>query len=212
MDKQDLIAIIQAAFSQVRLAGDPFRSGFEGNGDEAADLFRSTTDWQAIDAAVLDANYDALSFMSEAGFRFFIPAYLVADLNEQLDSADPTFNLGVFMEDVIELPVGDTVFEKPIGPSVLFGPRGFGALTAGDYARYRNSVFTREEAGAIVAYLEYRRGLPDAVDGDAIDTALESFWRDRAENAPTAETLADHLRAEREYWVALGIPLDDGDS
>ncbi len=212
MDKTAIIELIRVAFSQVPRPHSPFPLGYDGD-LEAADLFRSAADWQAMDPAVLDTNYDALGFMSEGGFRFFMPAYLIADLNQQLDSADPSFHLGVLFDDVIEVPVGDKVFENRIGPSQLFGPRGgYGAMTVGDYVRYRNSVFTREEAAAIVAYLEYRRDLPDAVDGDAIDAVLESFWRDRAENAPTSDALTEHLRAEREYLEALGVPVPEGDS
>ena len=42
---------------------------------------------------VLDAGYDALSFFSEGGFRYFLPANLIADLGKQLQTADPVFHL-----------------------------------------------------------------------------------------------------------------------
>lgn len=42
---------------------------------------------------MLDAHYSALSFFSEAAFRFFFPAYLIADLRGELRTADPLFHL-----------------------------------------------------------------------------------------------------------------------
>jgi hypothetical protein len=36
----------------------------------------------------LDAGYNALSFFSECGFRYFLPAYLIVDLDERLQTAD----------------------------------------------------------------------------------------------------------------------------
>jgi hypothetical protein len=46
-----------------------------------------------IPPTVLDGHYEALSFLSEGGFRFFLPAYLVADVRDQLVTADPGFHL-----------------------------------------------------------------------------------------------------------------------
>jgi len=69
-----------------------------------------------------------------------------------------------------------------------------------DYARFRLSVFTREEARAIVAYLRYKRQWDtDGIHGKEIDAALESFWLDRAENAPERRMLTQHNREEEEF-------------
>jgi hypothetical protein len=76
---------------------------------------------------------------------------------------------------------------------VLLGPRRYGALTWDDASRHRLSVFCREEAVAIVAYLEFRRAT-DAlgVDAPRVEAALTGFWHDRARLAPTREDLARH--------------------
>lgn len=206
MMKQQLIGLIREAFSATDHPGDGFLLGSQEGEDsfEAVDPFRGFTDWSAVDTATLDEHYDALSFLSEGGFRFFLPAYLVADLNDQLQTADPVFHLAVaFRDAVVKIPVDDVVFEKRFGKSALLNPRRFGAMTFEDYARFRLSVFTREEAAAIVAYLEYRRGLPGAVDGEDIDAALDLYWRDRAANAPTAPDLADHVRAEADFMQRM---------
>ena len=102
-------------------------------------------------------DYNALSFLSEGGFRYFLPAYLIADLEDRLQTADPVFHLtNGFSDKIVKIPVGQRIYEKTIGKSAFVNPRRYGAMTWHDHARCRLSVFTREEAGAIVAYLEYK--------------------------------------------------------
>ena len=50
--------------------------------------------------------------------------------------------------------VGQRIYEKAIGKSAFVNPRRYGAMTWHDHARCLLSVFTREEAQAIVAYLK----------------------------------------------------------
>ena len=52
-------------------------------------------------------------------------------------------------------------------------------------------MFTREEVGAIVEYLTFRRASDDIPE--EIDAALDRFWRPRAASAPTADMLAAFL-------------------
>jgi hypothetical protein len=55
-------------------------------------------------------------------------------------------------------------------------PRRYGAMTSHDYARYRLSIFTKEEATAIVAYLRYKRDSDSfGLDKDRIDGALNAY-------------------------------------
>ena len=52
-------------------------------------------------------------------------------------------------------------------------------MTFYDYARYRLSIFTREEARAIVFYLEYELySDPEELNNDEIDAALNLFTKD----------------------------------
>ncbi len=211
MDRDQLIRLIRDAFSQTDHPGDGFLQGSR-EGDDAFDAvepFKGVTEWSAIAAAVLDEHYDALSFLSDGGFRFFLPAYLIADINDQLMTADPVFHLaGSFHDATVRIPIGDEVLERRIGKSAFLNPRRYGAMTFEDYARSRLSVFTREEATAIVAYLEYRRSLPDAVDGRDIDAAMESFWNRRAQEAPTHSQLAEHVAAEEAFTRRVSEGLD----
>jgi hypothetical protein len=83
-------------------------------------------------------------------------------------------------------------------------------MTFYDYARYRLSVFTKEEAKAIVAYLYYKRETStDKLEVEAIDAALDLYWLERMEHAPTSENLEQHLKEEREYLEAIRPDTND---
>ena len=67
------------------------------------------TDWSQLAPVVLDGHYDALSFFSEGGFRYFLPAYVIADLKDQLHTADPVFHLtNGFIDKVVKIPRWET--------------------------------------------------------------------------------------------------------
>ncbi|MDZ7616223.1 MAG: DUF6714 family protein, partial [Patescibacteria group bacterium] len=50
-------------------------------------------DWSAIPVADLDRYCSCLSFFDAEGMRFHLPAYLVADLEDRLQSGDVLFHL-----------------------------------------------------------------------------------------------------------------------
>jgi len=203
-DKELIIEQIREAFGSSDYPGDAYLQGtFEGcEPYEEVGPFTGKRDWWMLIAEMLDGHYTALSFYSEAGFRFFLPAYLIADVRGELQTADPLFHLtGGFFDCSVEVPAQPRVFVRKTGGSVLLNPKRYGAMTFGDYARFRLSVFTREEAKAIVAYLNYRRDIDiHGIHRAQIDGALDSFWLDRAEHAPSGEILASHLREESEFF------------
>ncbi len=207
IDRADVLAHIGSAFAATPYPGDAFLQGsFEGcEPYEETVAFRGKTDWQAIPADFLDAHSAALSFFSEAALRFFLPAYLGADLREELQTADPVFHLTHgFSDFTVDAPTGARVFKIRSGKSVFVNPRRYGAMTFEDAARHRLSVFPREEAEAIVAYLRCRGERDRAgMDRRAIEAALSAFWVQRSRFAPTAAELADHLGREAEYLEAL---------
>jgi hypothetical protein len=93
---------------------------------------------------------------------------------------------------------------RETGKDAFINPIRYGALTFEDYYRYRLSVFTREEVGAIIIYLECKReNDTDGLGQDQINAALNSFWYERQKSAPTAQVISDHLRAEEEYLAVL---------
>lgn len=197
LDKEAVLAKIYSAFGGNPYPGDPFLQGsFEGDEPyEEVGAFVGKKDWRSIPLEFLDAHYSAISFFSEAGFRFYLPAYLVADLNDRLNTADPVFHLTHdFFEGIMEIDINSRKFLLKPDKSTFVNPRRYGAMTVYDYALRRLSVFTREEAQAIVSYLEYKRDTSDMpLDKPRIESALGTFWRDRARSAPTAEDLKKYL-------------------
>ena len=84
-------------------------------------------------------------------------------------------------------------------------------MTFYDSARFRLSIFTREEVQAIVAYLRYKRDAdPYHLHQEAIEAALNLYWLERAANAPTAESPKQHLAEEAEYLAAISSEADGG--
>jgi Family of unknown function (DUF6714) len=154
LTSEAVIEKIQAAFAGNEHPGARFLQGsFEGCEpyDEVGPL-EKLEDWQGIEARFLDGHASALSFFSEAGFRFFLPAYLISDLRGLLYTADPLFHLTHGFSDwSTEIPGGDRTLVMRHGKSSLMNPRRYGSMASYDYARYRRSIFTREEADAIVA-------------------------------------------------------------
>jgi len=204
-DQDTTIAEIHRAFGRNEYPGDNYLiGGLEGSEPfEVVNPFKNRRDWTTIDAAFLDAHYSALSFFSEAGFRFYLPAFLVADVRRQLQTADPLFPLTHGFSDAkVDLPAGRRTFKRVIGRSRLMNPLRYGAMTSHDYARCRLSVFTREEAVAIVAYLRYRRDVEE-IDATLIDAALNAYWLERTRTAPAADDLTRHIGEEDEFLRAL---------
>jgi len=187
--EDQVIAAIESGFARTTRPAAPFLQGSRDGCEpgEAVAPFLDLGDWRGIPPAVLDGHYDALSFFSEGGFRFFLPAYLVADVRDQLMTADPVFHLTHGFHS-ISVTTPDGVVTT--GGASLLNPRRYGAITWEETARFRLSVFTREEAVAIVAYLHWRRDKDTlGVAAPAITSALQRFWLERTRSAPTAASL-----------------------
>jgi hypothetical protein len=99
-DERRVLKLIQTAFAGVVLGeGIGLRQG-QGL-DDYADIgtlacYRAQDekhDWSAIPVADLDQYYSSLSFFDPEGMRFHLPAYLVADLEGRLQTADVLFHL-----------------------------------------------------------------------------------------------------------------------
>jgi hypothetical protein len=204
-DKDAAIAEIHRAFGTNEYPGDDYLLGSREGSEpfEQVNPFKDRRDWTTIDADFLDAHYAALSFFSEAGFRFYLPAYLIADVRRELKRADPLFPLTHgFSDATVDVPVGSRTFRRVIGRSRLMNPRRYGAMTFHEHARFRLSVFTREEAQAIVEYLRYRKAVGE-IDRPLIDAALDAYWLERARGAPSALDLTRYLDEEDEFFRAF---------
>jgi hypothetical protein len=205
-DKDVLIGQIRVVFGENPYPGDAYLQGsFDGEEPfEEVGAFKGMQRWQEIPASFLDAHYSAVSFFSMAGLRFFLPAYLVADLKNELQTADPLFILTHgFSDQKVDETIRGRTFQIEIGRSGFINPRRFGAASFYDYNRYRLSVFTREEAAVIVAYLEFKRQVVSSDrEKQAIQDALSTFWLERAQSAPTMQDLSRYLREQEERLAA----------
>jgi hypothetical protein len=161
---------IRNAFADVEHPGDwCLRSSNEGDEPYLLEQeFKGKSNWRALDPKFLDQAPDgfgsALSFFSDEAFHFYLPAYLLADIDGLLEQHDPVFHLTHGLTDT----------ER----SQRINPRRYGERTWFDHARHKFAVFTRREATAIVAYLKYKREASD-FDRERIDQALRNYWLNR---------------------------------
>ena len=158
------------AFCAVEYPGNGHLRG-SNEGDEPyllEDEFKGKTDWRILGTAFLDQAPDgyasALSFFSDEAFRFYLPAYLIADLDQQLRTVDPTFHLCFGLDDLH-------------GPQPI-NPRRYGDRTWLTEKQRKFAIFSPGQAAAIVAYLEYK-ATQDEFQQPMIEQALQNYWWQR---------------------------------
>ncbi len=142
---------IRLAFASTPYPGDSNLCGSD-QGDEPAEYameFRGLT-WQQQHFEFLALNGPALSFLSDAGFRFFLPAFLISDLVGCYSGSDPVFHL----------------------------TNGFLPSEQDEWLEYyqeRHRGFSHAERQAIVGYL---RRMIDVNDfkPNKIHYALDAYW------------------------------------
>jgi hypothetical protein len=183
MTRDEVIATIQEAFAPNEYPGDwCLKRGAEGTEPYLVEKeFKGKTQWDALDAKFLNQAPDgfasALSFFSDEAFRFYLPAYLIADLNVGLGSAQPLFHLTHGLDNA--------------SMSGLINPRRYGARTWHHEISGRFAMFPREEVCAIIAYLEFKRDASGDLPWEQkrITEALDNYWKVRAVKAPTRAEL-----------------------
>lgn len=104
----------------------------------------------------------ALSFFSDEAFRFFLPAFLIADIKEELNFNDPSIRLCWALTPQAE------------GQKIA---KAWGGETMGARARKCFDAFSKEQVHAIVAYLNYKLSKDEY--NPTIRQALESYWLKR---------------------------------
>jgi len=139
-------------------------------GDEPGLLerdFRDKTDWRVLSPEFLDSapgGYgSALSFFSDEAFRYYLPAYLLADLRGQLERADVLFHLTHGLDDESR--------NRPVNP-LRYGNR-----TWFDAVSHRLSIFDPAQASAIVGYLQHKIDVADIEpERRSARQALDNYW------------------------------------
>ena len=129
--------------------------------------FRDKTDWRVLSPEFLDSAPDgyasALSFFSDEALRFYLPAYLIADLRGQLDRADVLFHLTHGLDDESR--------------SKLLNPLRYGNRTWFDAISHRLSIFDAAQAAAIVRYLEHKIDVAELeLERRSARQALDNYW------------------------------------
>ena len=174
MNETDRItAQVEEAFAKVRFPGDwCLRDSNEGEEPYLVTKeFAGRDDWRVLEPAFLDQAPDgwgsALSFFSDEAFHFYLPAYLVADINDGLENVDPVFHLTHGLD--------DTSKDVPINP------QRYGVRTWFDRASYKFTMFNVAEVRAIIAFLVSCKGKEKYQFEQArIDEALTNYWYRRA--------------------------------
>jgi hypothetical protein len=129
--------------------------------------FRDKTDWRVLSPEFLDSAPDgyasALSFFSDEALRFYLPAYLIADLRAQLHRADVLFHLTHGLDDESR--------------SKLLNPLRYGNRTWFDAISHRLSIFDAAQAAAIVRYLEHKIDVAELeLERRSARQALDNYW------------------------------------
>jgi hypothetical protein len=175
--RDQLKRLIRDAFASTP-APDPRHLRGSDEGDEPFLLekeFRHVPDWRDLAPSFLDlapAGYaTALCFFSPEAFRYYLPAYLLADLDEAiLHGGDPAFHLWHGLND-----------EKR-GEAV--NPRRYGGWTWFEAVSERFAAFTSAEIAAIVAYLQ-DKAEREEYQQPQIEQALRNYWLPRLDETTT---------------------------
>jgi len=172
MEKDSIRDLILTAFSKVNRPGN-WALVDNREGDEplyVEEEFQDKDDWRTIDPAFLEEApkgfRSALSFFSNEAFRYFLPAYLIADLDGKLYEVDPSYYLCSGLDNASK--------------NEKVNPRRFGDQTWLHVRQWRFSLFTKEEAKAILEYLKYKSAISTDFSKQQILEAIENYWDYRA--------------------------------
>lgn len=120
--------------------------------------FLGQSNWNKLSPEFIDLD-GALSFFSDEAFRFFIPAFMIADINEQLNFNNPAVRLCWSVTPQSENKKIATVF---------------GGSTIGERAKACFKKFSEEERNAIVSYLQWK--LVKDENDLTVAQALKNYW------------------------------------
>ncbi|MEN7526300.1 DUF6714 family protein [Cupriavidus sp. DL-D2] len=170
MTKQEVAAAIIEAFRKVK-PPPHWCVVARGEGPEPAlveKIFIGKL-WNELSDNDLD-RYPALLLFSAESFLYFLPAYLLRELDgHHFKNNDLTL--------LLTLGMTDEQRDK------LVNPRRYGALTEWDNAIYRFSTLTKPQAKAIADFLAHKIEKPrkrEPLEYPLIREALRNFWLPRS--------------------------------
>jgi hypothetical protein len=197
-DVDDLKHRIREAFADVLYPGDGQLVAHANYGDAytwTGEAFRGLDDWRTLDPTFLDEPLNgwgnALSFFTPSAFRFYLPAYLLADLDKPLEQGSPYVAL------CFGLSVADQA--KPTSRKTRQETRHRGGQTRFMLRSQHFADFTPWQANAVVAYLRYvlqTRGMAESTR-EMITEALQLYWLKHAEE-PLEQRVGINKRNSKE--------------
>jgi hypothetical protein len=162
-NKDQLIQKIAEAFSEVEFPGSDklVAPSYGEEPDQVRNHFAGQSNWNKLAPGFLDFD-GALSFFSDQAFRFYLPAFMIADLNEQLEYNNPAIRLCWALTPQSE--------NQKIA-------KVWGGGTIGERAKECFGHFSEEQVQSIVSYLDWK-ALKE--EGNlTIEQALENYWLKR---------------------------------
>jgi hypothetical protein len=163
LNKDELILKITKAFSENEFPGNDnlVASSYGEEPNLVRNHFVGQNSWNILTPEFIDCD-EALSFFSDQAFRFYIPAFMIADINDQLKNNYPEVRLCSLL----------TPESEPKKIAKIWG-----GGTIGERAKECFQHFSNEQANAIIAYL-YWKLLQDK-DNLIIEQALQNYWLKR---------------------------------
>lgn len=156
----EIIDQIHIAFATSAYPGDDnlVANPYDEERQFVARHFKGKADWRTLDAKFLNAAPDALALFADDAFRFYLPAFLIADMRGELNSVDPT----------VRLCWSHT---SQGGDEKIAKVWGGGTIRA--RAEACHNQFSAEQSAAIVAYLWRKLETGEDI---CITEALEEYW------------------------------------
>ncbi len=197
--KDALITRIREVFGKREYPGDEFlvvdMSGADWDQIEILAAFRGKR-WDEVPAATLDAYSNALSFLTEEAFRFYLPAFMLASI-QQPDSPDlvsysltPPRIMSRILQSIVDIP-DDMLAQLPVDiqegvriskkllQEVMDEAGGAEQVEQRQQSLFESKMagFTPDEKAVIRDFLAYTR---DEGDENA-QKALDGYWQAAAQ-------------------------------
>jgi hypothetical protein len=176
---KNLIEQIKTAFDTTPYPGDDRLCGSD-QGDEPAEYaleFRGLN-WRTIHPDFLAQHHASLSFFSTEGFRYFLPAYLIADLMGTDSNANPVFHLthglcpDYSLQAELDMKASGLLSDELV--ALMEEEDRMDTFDWHQIAVDKFSHFNHQEREAIISYLQYSTS--DEYSRDEINEALEKYW------------------------------------
>jgi len=164
--KDDLIREISEAFSNTKYPGDEklVLASYGSESKLVQNHFTGHNNWMELTRAFLDFD-GALAFFSDDAFRYYIPAFIIADIEDELAYNSPATSLC--------WPLTPQSENAKIA-------QVWGGKTLGDRARECFDGFSKDQVRAIISYLYWKLSMQN--DDYTTEQAMLNYWLKRLDD------------------------------